>query len=167
MTTIREVLRERYLKEAELICRIKARTPDHLPKSKDWGPYVVAKKDASLILTAIRIVKLFPDEIKELVHPFVFNEKDPSLKMYSRTLTLMTQQSAFEAKRHRIRNKILSAIPLIKPHCHKKQTRKMIKRALKYIRCIANELTLEKAFQENPEVFLCKTRPEIISSPQK
>jgi len=43
----------------------------------------------------------------------------------------------------------------------------MIKRALKYIRRISNELTLEKAFQENPEVFLYKTPPEILSSPQK
>jgi len=170
MTTIRQVLREKYVKEAETIYRIKERNRNNLakfPKSEDWGPYCVAKRDASLLLTVIRIVKLFPDEIKELVQPFVFNEKDPNLKMYSRTLTLMLQQGGLEIKRHKIRNKILSAIPLIKPHCHKKQARKMIKRALKYIRRISNELTLEKAFQENPEVFLYKTPPEILSSPQK
>jgi len=170
MTTIREVLREKYVKEAESICRIKERNRNNLtkfPKSEDWGPYCVAKRDASLILTAIRIVKLFPDEIKELVQPFVFNEKDPKIKMYNKTLAEMFQQGAFETKRHKIRSEILFAIPLIKPHCHRKHRIKMIKRALKYIRCTSNELTFEKAFQENPEAFICKTHPEIVSSPQK
>ena len=145
--TIREVLREEYLKRSEEIHRIKTENKIQLPWSEHWPRYKVAKDEASLILTATRIVKLFPNEIKELLKPFSFK---PTGKLYSPQLETMIAKGNWEQKRHTIRNKILSNISKIKPHCHKKRARKMIKYALKYIRKLFAGKNVEELFYEKP-----------------
>lgn len=157
--TIRQLLREEYCKRAEEIHRIKTENPFHLPEKEVWGSYKREKEEASLILTAIRIVKLFPDKIKELLTPFVPNKKTIDSNHYYGVVSL--QRLNFEANRHKIRNFIESEIPKIKPHCHKKKARKMVKRALKYIRQTFNQQKIEDLFRENPDFVYAKPPAEL------
>jgi hypothetical protein len=148
--TIKDALREEYLKRSEEIHRIKTENPTNLPKTEHWARYKAAKDEASLILTAVRIARLFPDEIKELLTPFTFQ---PTGKQYSVYLERMIAQGTWEMRRRTLRNRILSGISKIKPHCHKKKARNMVKRALKYLRQEFRDKNLEELFYVKPLDF--------------
>ena len=147
--TIREVLREEYLKRSEEIHRIKTENKIQLPWSEHWPRYKVAKDEASLILIAIRITKLFPDEIKRLLSPAV-----PYKTLgYSTRLQMMVADSKYAMERQELRYRILSNIAKIKPHCHKKAARKMVKRAIKWLGQQFNGSNIEELFYVKPVDF--------------